>query len=245
MVRRSQGALLAFIVFALSVPTGGCAHDAASALQRAALLADTGRYADAAELLRRHLVEHPDSVPERRLLIRVLAATGRMDQAQAEVERLAELVGPADPRPWIELGHALELNHEYERALEMYDRAAAVSPRDPAGPLTGGLRAARWGEAELARPRLEEALRRDSSNARAWHALGLVRLHLGDADGARGAYDSGLQANPNSVENRIGLATVALRLEQLDEALRQYDAILEDRPRFADAHLGRYFVLIK
>jgi len=222
-----------------------CAHQQPSVTQQATLLADKGRYEEASQLLSEHLVEHPDAVTERRLLIRLLAASGRMDAARREVETLRKLLGAGDPRPWLELGHAFELTHDYEQALNMYDLAADAAPRDPAGPLTGGMRAARWGEVDLARPRLEEALRRDPSNASAWHALGLVRLHLGDVAGAKVAYDSGLHANPDSVENRIGLASLALTQGQLDEALLQYDAILEDRPEFADAHLGRSFVLMK
>src|SRR5690606_20454656 len=139
----------------------GCAHQRPSATQEATLLADKGRYAEATRLLRAHLVEHPDAVAERRLLIRVLAAQGQLDAARVEVEMLRKLLGPADPRPWLELGHAFELVHDYEQALDMYDLAAKAAPRDSAGPLTGGMRAARWGELELARPRLEEALRRD------------------------------------------------------------------------------------
>jgi tetratricopeptide (TPR) repeat protein len=107
------------------------------------------------------------------------------------------------------------------------------------------MRAARWGEVELAQPRLEEALRRDPSNAVAWHALGLVRYHSQDLSGAKIAYSSGLQADPQSYENRVGLATLALARGDLDEALRQYDALLEVRPGFGDAHLGRSFVLMR
>ena len=126
----------------------------------------------------------------------------------------------------------------------MYDRAAEVAPRDPAGPRTGGMRAARWGELELAAPRLEEALRRDSRAADVWHALGLVRLRLGDRAGAVKAYESGLIADPGALENRIGLATVALAERRPAEALRQYDAVLRARPGFADGYLGRAWALI-
>jgi tetratricopeptide (TPR) repeat protein len=168
-----------------------------------------------------------------------------MDQAEHEVRHLKRFLGPHDPTPWIELGHAFELNHQYERALAMYDLAAEAVPKHPAGPLMGGLRTARWGETKLAVPRLEEALRRDPSDAAAWHALGLVRLHLGDTKGAKLAYQSGILANPRRVDNRIGLATLALSQNDLEEALRQYDRILEDRPKFADAYLGRSFVLME
>ena len=233
------------LLLALSGSLAACAHQRPSPSQEASLLADKGQNEAAIRLLRAHLVEHPDAVPERRLLVRLLAAQGQMDAARAEVEMLRKLLGPGDPRPWLELGHAFELTHDYEQALVMYDQASEMAPKDPAGPLTGGMRAAHWGEVELARPRLEEALRRDPSNAGAWHALGLVCLHLDDVAGAKAAYDSGLHADPRSIENRIGLASLALTQGHFGDALEQYDAILEDRPTFADAHLGRSFALMK
>jgi tetratricopeptide (TPR) repeat protein len=144
----------------------------------------------------------------------------------------------------VELGHALELAHRYDEALDAYDRAAEVAPRDPLGPLTGGLRAARWGELGLAEPRLREAVRRDPKNPAAWHALGLVQLSQGDLTGAEQAYRAGLLADPAALENRIGLATLALRRGDLAGALVHYDAIVARRPNLADAQLGRSFALM-
>lgn len=222
----------------------GCSTGAPSARQKAAMLAGKGQEREAAQVLRDYLAEHPDAVAERRLLIRVVALTGDLGAAQREAEALAERLGPHDPTPFIEMGHALELNHRYEQALAMYDRAAEIAPRDPAGPREGGLRAARWGEAEIAAPRLEEALRRDSRDARIWHALGVVRMELRDVEGARSAYRSGLAADPRSLENHLGLATIAVKQGDAAAALRHYDVIVRERPRLADAHLGRSWALI-
>jgi len=222
----------------------GCSTGFATADQRAALLAERGQYRAAADALRQDLAEHPGSVKSRRLLVRVLALSGDLGGAQKEAERLSTLLGPASPVPWIELGHAQELGHRYDEALAYYDRAAEVAPRDPSGPATGGLRAARWGEPELAEPRLEEALRRNPSDARLWHALGLVRVRLGDRTGGRLAYRSGLQADPGALENRVGLASVALLDSDAEGALREYDAILAARPGFGDGWLGRAWALI-
>jgi tetratricopeptide (TPR) repeat protein len=220
------------------------ACSAPSARQRAALLVDKGQAADAAQVLRDYLRDHPEAIAERRLLIRVVAVTGDLAAVEREVEALAARLGPRDPTPFIELGHALELNHRYEQALEMYDRAAQVAPSDAAGPREGGMRAARWGEIELALPRLQEALRRDPRDAKLWHALGVVRLELEDVAGARTAYQSGLTADRASLENRLGLATIAVKEGDARSALVHYDAIVQARPRFGDAHLGRAWALI-
>jgi tetratricopeptide (TPR) repeat protein len=209
------------------------------------MLVQKGRPAEAAQELEAHLRKHPAATAERRLLIRVHASMGQMGRAQEQAQALARVLGPASPVPWVELGYALELSHRYDEALEQYDRAAEVAPRDPLGPLTAGLRALRWGEAELAEPRLVEALRRDSRKAEAWHALGLARARLGNLDGATLAYQSGLRADPRALENRVGLATLALLRGDAAAALAEYDALVSARPHFADAHLGRSWALMK
>jgi tetratricopeptide (TPR) repeat protein len=196
-------------------------------------------------VLRADLASHPDDVRARRLLVRVLALTGDLGAARAEVQILAAQLGPSDPTPWIELGHAYELTHAFEEALAAYDEAAERAPASAAGPREGGLRAARWGEAEAAVPRLEEAVRRGARDAEVFHALGLAKLRMGDAAGAEAAYRAGLAADPDSAENLLGLATVALSRSDWTAALRAYDALCAKRPTFAPAQLGRAFVLAK
>lgn len=215
-----------------------------SPLPRAAMLSEKGQADEASRLLRGYLAKHPAAVAERRLLIRVEASRGQLGAAQLEAAELEKRLGAGSPIPLVELGHALELAHRYDEALAAYDRAADLAPRDPLGPLTGGLRAARWGELGLAEPRLREAVRRDPKNPAAWHALGLVQLSLGDLTAAEQAYRAGLLADPAALENRIGLATLALRRGDLTAALVHYDAIVARRPKLADAQLGRSFALI-
>lgn len=221
----------------------GCAS-AVSPLPRATLLMDKGQTAEASTLLRRYLAKHPNAVAERRLLVRVEAARGQLGAAQLEVEQLEKQLGPHSPIPLVELGHALEMAHRYDEALAAYDQAAEVAPRDALGPLTGGLRSARWGELEWAEPRLREAVRRDAKDPAAWHALGVVCLSLGNLPAAEQAYRAGLLADPGALENRVGLATLAISRGDLAGALVQYDAIAARRPNFADAQLGRSFALM-
>ncbi|HMR76154.1 MAG TPA: tetratricopeptide repeat protein [Polyangiaceae bacterium] len=232
------------LIASLSLGLAACGTQP-RAEQRAAMLAEKGRLEEAEAVLRKHLESHPNDHAAHRQLIRTLALTGRLDRVRAEIAVLEQRVGPTDPSPLIELGHALELAHQYDEALEAYDRASARAPKDPLGPRTGGMRAARWGEAKLAKPRLEEALRRDPRDAKLWHALGLVRLRLGDVKGAKQAYRSGLTSDPAALDNRIGLATAALMERDDEAALAQYAAILRARPRFADAHLGRAYALLR
>lgn len=228
---------------ALAVGGGGCARP--SAVDQARALTRQHRDAEAVTLLRRRLKEAPDDHAARRLLVRVYAATGDLGQARAEVEELRRRSPERDPTPFIELGHAYELTHRFEEALDAYDEAAKIAPQSPLGPREGGMRTARWGEVEEARPRLEEAVRRGARDAETFHALGLVRVHSGDLDAAEEAYRAGLASEPKSAENALGLATVAVIRKDGAAALSAYERVLTIRPAYAPAALGRAWALLK
>jgi protein O-GlcNAc transferase len=227
----------------LLVAVAACAPP--NATDRARALVREHRESDAAVLLREQLRVHPSDMAARRLLVRVVALTGDLPGARAEVAELARRMPPNDPAPYLELGHALELGHRYDEALAAYDEAASVAPASPEGPREAGMRCARWGEIEAARPRLEEALRRGAVDAETWHVLGLVRLHLGDFDGAEEAYRAGAASDPKRAESWLGLATVAMVRGDPQKALEAYDQLLARRPRFASAELGRAWALGK
>jgi tetratricopeptide (TPR) repeat protein len=234
-------AALAGVLALATVPA--CA--ARSATARAQALVRQHRETEAVAALQAHLAARPDDIPARRLLVRVLGFVGDMVGARRETEELTRRLGDADPTPTIELGHALELAHRYDEALEAYDAAAAAAPASPVGPREGGMRAARWGEVEASRPRLEEAIRRGANDAETWHALGLVRWHLGDAEAAVEAYRAGTVADPRAPECWLGLASVAVARGDAAGALVAYDRVLALRPRFAAAELGRAWALAK
>jgi tetratricopeptide (TPR) repeat protein len=233
-------ALFGWALLAASV---ACAHP--SATDRARLLAREHRVADAIALLGDRLRDDPDDLAARRLLVRVLASQGDMAAARAEVAELSRRLPDGDPGAYIELGHAFELGHRYDEALEAYDRAASVAPTSPEGPREGGMRSARWGEAEVARPRLEEAVRRGAGDAETWHALGLVRSQLRDLDGAEQAYRAGARADPSGSACWLGLATLAVMRGDGQRALDAYERVLALHPRSAPAELGRAWALAK
>jgi len=234
-------AALALAALAIA-PLAGCVT--LGPVERAQQLVRMHREGEAVASLRAHLAKHPDDVPARRMLVRVLAFSGDLGAARAEVDELERRL-PGDPVSWIELGHAFELVHRYDEALAAYDTAASVAPKSPVGPREGGMRCARWGEADEAAPRLEEAVRRGAKDADIFHALGLVRVHLRDLDGATDAYKRGLAADPRSNENLLGLATVAVVRGDAAAALDAYDRLLARRPDYASAQLGRAWALLR
>jgi tetratricopeptide (TPR) repeat protein len=239
--RRAVRVLLALGAALAAWPSAGCVSP--SATERAQALVRQHREDEAAATLRARLASHPDDVPARRLLVRVLALGGDLASARAEVEELGKRLPEDDPTPYLELGHALELMHRYDEALEAYDEGSRRTPRSPAAPREAGMRCAHWGETDLAAPRLEEAVRRGAHDADTWHALGVVRLNLGDDRGAEEAYRAAAAADPASAAPWLGLATVGIVRGDAALALSAYDAVLARKPRFAAAELGRAWAL--
>lgn len=229
-------------VLAASLALGACHAD--GPIERAESHVRRNESDRAVQVLVAHLASHPDDLAARRMLVRVYAWSGNLGAAKHEVEELERRL-PNDPVPWIELGHAFELTHRFDEALEAYDAASEVAPRSPAGPREGGMRAARWGEIDEARSRLEEAVRRGANDAEIWHALGLVRLHERDYEGATDAYERGLRADPNRTDNLLGLASVAVVTDDPTRALAAYERLLAKEPRYAPAELGRAWALGK
>ena len=243
LVRSARSGVARAVVVAALLSLSACGWTTSNATVRAQSLVRQDRADEAAALLRKRLSARPDDVAARRLLIRVLGAMGDIVGARAEVAELARRLPLDDPAPYLELGHALELTHGYDEALDAYDQAAAVAPRSPDGPREGGMRSARWGELEVSRPRLEEAVRRGARDEETWHTLGLVRLHLQDYDGAESAYRSGAAADPRGAECWLGLATVGIVRGDARLALDAYDQVIARAPRFASAQLGRAWAL--
>jgi Flp pilus assembly protein TadD len=230
------------VLVVLALVGTGCAG--ITPVERAAQLVRMHREPEAIATLQKELAKHPDDIAARRFYVRVLAFSGDIAAAEREVHELERRL-PNDPAPWIELGHAYELVHRFEEALEAYDKASAVAPSSPIGPLEGGKRAARWGELEEAAPRLEEAIRRGSRDPETFHVLGLVRLNQGELEAATAAYKEGLAIDPKSTENILGLASVAVVRGDAAAALSAYDAIAAQKPSFASAQLGRAWALGK
>lgn len=221
----------------------GCAKP--NVVQRALAYSHQHDDARAIATLRAHLAEHPNDLPPRRLLIRLLAAGSDAPAALREVDELARRLPAGDPSALLERGHVLELLHRFDEALDAYDAAAARAPNDPRGPREGGVRSAHWGEAEEALPRLEEAVRRGANDADLWHALGAVRAKLGDAAGALEAYQQVARADPKRIEGMVGVATLALARRDHAAALAQYEELARRRPRDSTFALARAYCLAR
>ena len=186
---------------------------------------------------------HPQNLEARGLLVRAYGSTGDLGAARRATEEYRKQLAPNDPAADIELGHAYELAHAFEEALDAYDRAAEIAPQSPLGPREGGLRAARWGLAAEADARLREAARRGANDVEFLHARGLVAIRLDQFAEAEVHYRA--CAKQGAPECHLGLASLGLKKNDYVLALEGFDGVLALRPHDADAALGRSYSLIR
>ena len=107
-----------------------------------------GRWEEARPLLEAYLADHPADAAVRLELARVLARSGRVEEAEAQYRRLAEA---GDARGIIGLAHVLWRQNRLEPAAERFRRALEMRPDDEGirSSLARVLRAAeRYPEAE-------------------------------------------------------------------------------------------------
>jgi tetratricopeptide (TPR) repeat protein len=227
----------------MAIGLSGCAKP--PAVDRAMALTRTGHNEEAIALLEERLTHSPDDLPARRMLVRLYGFAGDVNRARAQVDELKKRLPPGDPTADLELGHALELAHRFDEALEAYDQAARVAPNSPVGPREGGLRAARWGEGDVAVERLDEAVRRGARDFETYHALALARFATGDLEGSEDAYRKAIALQPDAPELYLGIASVALKREDHAAALDAYTKLRALRPNLAVAELGRAYSLAR
>jgi Flp pilus assembly protein TadD len=113
---------------------------------------------------------------------------------------------PNDARGFLGLGQAEVGAGHYDDALTAFtrgienDRLGAVKPDLLKGLLDGGMLALRHGEAKVAVPLLQEYVRENPTNARAYVLLAKALLETGSGAPARDALERALLLNPHEPE---------------------------------------------
>ena len=90
-----------------------------------------------------------------------------------------------------------------------------------------GARYYRKGDYDLARDRLELALKQDPKNGLAWSALGLTYEALGNIRLAEDAYTKAVRVEPRDFKIQENYAVFLCRQDRFDDALKYFDKAIK------------------
>ncbi|VVM06373.1 tetratricopeptide repeat protein [Methylacidimicrobium tartarophylax] len=162
----------------------------------------------------------------------VLPAAGSPKQgAVAPLQTATERAGAT---PIVDVGKALKTPGAGQAVQELIP----LSPRE-----TGGEKGVAWallqhGNYEKAAAAFEQALRRRSSDARAWLGFGLAKQHLGQTEEASAAFRQAVALSPSSGQAWCELGRVDLERKRYREAAGSFERAVRLQPQDARAWLG-------
>lgn len=183
----------------------------AAHLQRAELLADLGRYEDAAEELTGALTEEPENVPALTLLARVLLAAEKPKQAVEPADR-AIAAEPTNLSAIAVRGLVLaELNRTSEAAA-MAEQLLRLGPDEAAAQIMAAVILVDVRNGQVALDAAWRGVQLAPEDPEAHAVLGLVAFRLGLLDLAERAYREALRLDPElaGAQHDLGL----IRFEQ-------------------------------
>jgi tetratricopeptide (TPR) repeat protein len=192
-------------------------------LKTAADLAAGGKLEEAAHLLQSLCANDPNWIAPRQLLVEIYFRARRFREAQAELDWLT-YNGVESPRLSLPAGAMALGRRELTSAIELLEYAAHVAPDLPSVHTLLGtalLRAARVVEATEA---FQEAIQRNSADARALDGLSAVCLLQAKFDEAADWALQALEQDIKLFDAHFHLGLALARLDRPEDALRALEA---------------------
>ncbi len=209
---------------------------------RAWALSQIGQHEEALELLDELLEEFPQSVRLLGAFGIVLSNNDELEDARDALEEAVAL-GPTDEVALANLALVYEKLREYERSLELYDRALELGADIDWVLLRKAATLTECGRYAEAKVTLKRYLSLVPEDAGQWIALAI--LHSDDeeyADAFR-CYEQAEQLDPDAPALRLNWGVTAVRAHQLPAAYKQLARLRRLEPRSARAGLLRAFIL--
>jgi protein O-GlcNAc transferase len=201
------------------------------------------RRADAERLCKAAVADNPTHADAQRLLAEILASSGRLEEALAACQHVAEL-SPFDAANMQRRGELLLQLARPAEALASFDLALRSAPPSP-GVLRGRVHALHaLGHSQLALTEADELLATHpdiggvrSLRAHALQSLGRLRDALTAANDA-------CNAAPRDVSAHFAMGSIALAAGAPEVALRAFEQVLALQPTLANAHAGCGLALV-
>ncbi len=151
-----------------------------------------GRFAEAADALRKSLAIQPKSSKAEDNLGVCLEAQNQSDAAAAAYARavaLAETEPHAEEQPFIDYGKLLNTRSQFEKALPLLKRATELNPKSSSALAELSRAYSGVGDKDIARATMEQAVALDSTNSRLHFQLGRLYRSAGMTVQAQREFD--------------------------------------------------------
>ncbi len=136
----------------------------------------------------------------------------------------------------LEEGRRLVNARDYDAALAVYQRAAALEPKNPTIHSGIGFLQAQSGNFRGALTSYRRAIALNGNNSDYYYAVAYIHGNLGDFKASKEAYRKAIQLNRNNVNAYLGLMVTQSRLGDYDAAKWAYEQLIEREPKNARAH---------
>ena len=136
---------------------------------------------------------------------------------------------------WIERGDKFYIKGEYEKAIECYNEALKINPKDADAWYNKGVLYARLKKYEEAIECYDKALKINPEYANAWNNKGVVYAELKEYKKAIECYDEALKINPEHANAWNNKGVVYAELKKYKEAIECYNEALKINPEDAYA----------
>jgi tetratricopeptide (TPR) repeat protein len=170
------------------------------------------------------------------------------DRARADLDQVIKLDGDkADglaPLAWTIKGQLDANKGDLDHALEDYDEAIRLNPKQPATYIDRGAVWARKGDNDKAAADLDQAIKLDEKNAGGYAVAALTtkaRLDFstGNPERAIADYDEAIRLDPQRAALYLGRAALRKAMADFDHAAADYDEAIKVEPKSALAHDAR------
>jgi Flp pilus assembly protein TadD len=136
------------------------------------------------------------------------------------------------------LGAAYMNQQQFERALKLFRRAAALYPALKAARTNEGIALLNLQRFEPARSILAAAVKADPNDAHAWYNLGLLYKNQGAAEKALRSFERATHLAPNDADVFYFLGLSQAQLNRHEQAVASFRHALELNPFHASAEFG-------
>ena len=197
-----------------------------------------GRTGDSIHAYRQSVAAKPD-VFESNLNLGLMLARDNSPEAE-QFLRAATRLKPTDhpdeglARAWLSLGHLLE-NYKPEEALDAYQKAAALTPKDPEPYLSAGLLSERRKDFPSAEKQYKQALALDPRSSDAVIGLTNIYMKSGRLADAEPWLRQLATERPDDAGIHLQLGRVLAAQGKKDDAIPEMQAALKLSPNDSDA----------